>query len=397
MEQHLAALEESSRQLMDIDVNAPRLYISLLLENEAVPVRDATPAERNLHSSNCDETLRNIKLNENTSDFEKVMEMALTLNEICANDHIQELLNHTEACHEDVMNSLAQLNASIAEVEEANRTGDLRSAQNDAQEQEELLPDIEREEGEIFALEQILSEKRQLLSQMQKELDALADMAALNEDMDQDPDPEADANNTAQIMEIEYLEEKLKQLTRQEQEQHTVFDQLAREREEFAAQLQGDTRESEEDSSPAFEDILNLWERVSNQEGDTVIEPRGCRETALKLETLLDGYERAQSDIIQLDVLQQISATLIDSCANLETQEFDPPLSTTVKLAARTLQLLTEAGGSMALQELKERVGLEAEARGETDSLGVQAVYGLVACHLIHIDRSTKTNLVTFT
>lgn len=51
----------------------------------------------------------------------------------------------------------------------------------------------------------------------------------------------------------------------------------------------------------------------------------------------------------------------------------------------------------MALQELKERVGLEAEARGETDSLGVQAVYGLVACHLIHIDRSTKTNLVTFT
>lgn len=45
----------------------------------------------------------------------------------------------------------------------------------------------------------------------------------------------------------------------------TVFDQLAREREEFAAQLQGDTRESEEDSSPAFEDILNLWERVNNQ------------------------------------------------------------------------------------------------------------------------------------
>ncbi|KAF9288880.1 hypothetical protein BGZ74_000843 [Mortierella antarctica] len=388
MERHLAALEESSRRLMDIDVNAPRLYISLLLENEAVPVRDATAAERNLHSSNCDETLRNIKLNENTSDFEKVMGMALTLNEICANDHIQELLNHTDACHEDVMNSLAQLNASIAEVEEANRTGDLRRAQNDAQEQDELLPDIEREEGEIFALEQILSEKRQLLSQMQKELDALADMAASNEDMYQDPDPEADANNTAQIMEIEYLEEKLNQLTRQEQEQQ---------REELAAQLQGDAHESEENSSPAFEDILKLWERVSNQEGDAVIEPRGCREAVLKLETLLDGYERAQNDIIQLDVLQQISATLIDSCANLETQEIDPPLSTTVKLAARTLQLLTEAGGSMALQELKERVGLEAEARGETDSLGVQAVYGLVACHLIHIDRSTKTNLVTFT
>lgn len=37
---------------------------------------------------------------------------------------------------------------------------------------------------------------------MQKELDALADMAASNEDMYQDPDPEADANNTAQIMEV---------------------------------------------------------------------------------------------------------------------------------------------------------------------------------------------------
>ncbi|KAF9002866.1 hypothetical protein BGZ52_009512, partial [Haplosporangium bisporale] len=193
------------------------------------------------------------------------MEMALTLNEICANDHIQELLTHTEACHEDVMNSLAQLNASIAEAEEANRTGDSRNVQNDLQGQDELLPDIEREEGEIFALEQILSEKRHLLNQMQKELDALADMTASNENMDQDPDPEADANNTAQIMEIEYLEEKLNQLTRQEQEQHSVFDQLAREREELMAQFQGDTHESEEESSPAFEDIMKFWERVSNQ------------------------------------------------------------------------------------------------------------------------------------
>ncbi|KAF8994251.1 hypothetical protein BGZ52_012183, partial [Haplosporangium bisporale] len=94
-----------------------------------------------------------------------------------------------------------------------------------------------------------------------------------------------------------------------------------------------------------------FWERVSNQEGGAVLEPKGCRDAAVKLEALLESYERAQDDIIRLDVLH-----------------------TTVKLAARTLQLLTEAGGSMALQELKERVGLEAEARGETDSLGVQAV-----------------------
>ena len=61
------------------------------------------------------------------------------------------------------MNSLAQLNVSIAEVEEANRTGGSRNMQSDPPEQDELLPDIEREEGEIFALEQILSEKRQLV------------------------------------------------------------------------------------------------------------------------------------------------------------------------------------------------------------------------------------------
>lgn len=61
------------------------------------------------------------------------------------------------------MNSLAQLNMSIADVEEANRTGGSRNMQSDPPEQDELLPDIEREEGEIFALEQILSEKRQLV------------------------------------------------------------------------------------------------------------------------------------------------------------------------------------------------------------------------------------------
>jgi len=35
-----------------------------------------------------------------------------------------------------------------------------------------------------------------------------------------------------------------------------------------------------------------------------VIEPRGCRDTAVKLEALLESYERAQDDIIRLDVLQ---------------------------------------------------------------------------------------------
>lgn len=34
-----------------------------------------------------------------------------------------------------------------------------------------------------------------------------------------------------------------------------------------------------------------------------MIEPRGCRDAAVKLESLLESYERAQDDIIRLDVL----------------------------------------------------------------------------------------------
>ncbi|KAG0338099.1 hypothetical protein BG004_007357 [Podila humilis] len=312
MEQRLTSLENAAQRLMEIDVDVPRLYISLLLENQAVPVRDAAPAERNLLSSKCDEALRSIKMNENISDFEKIMQMASTLSEICCNDMLQEQIGFTQACYDDVTRVIAELSTSIAELEEA-RTKSESSYSNTTNEtsdqRDELLPDIEREEGEIFALEQMMSEKRQLLTQMQKELAALADMAASNDDMDLDP--EADANNTVQILEIEYLEGKLQQLTRQEQEQHALYDALNREREELSSQLHGGRelgaqKEDDEESSHTFEQILNIWEEISQDEneGGDLVEPKGCHEAMEKASTLLDDLGRTKRELAQLDVLE---------------------------------------------------------------------------------------------
>lgn len=58
MNDRLAALEASSRRLASVDFTAPRLYSSLLLENQAVPIRNAKSFEQNLFSPNRIETLR---------------------------------------------------------------------------------------------------------------------------------------------------------------------------------------------------------------------------------------------------------------------------------------------------------------------------------------------------
>ncbi|KAF9427563.1 hypothetical protein BGZ94_004651 [Podila epigama] len=404
MSQHgLALLEDSTQRLNAIGFEAPRFYSALMLENAAVPIRDAKRFERRLFNTGADETFRSI--NPDAKDFEGCIESANKLNEICQNEAAQVRLREVEEAHEDVLASIAAFQASIAQAslyEEANRSmddegqelGDRSIDQTD----EALAQDIEREEGEIFALEQILSEKQDLLTQVQRELDALEDITASFENMERDVDPEEDTNNTAQLMELEYLEEKVNEATRQEQEQLAVLEQLSRERDELMRQEQTEQGHAEQDSSPVFDDIVNLWRRITSQEhGDVVITPKGFKEVQMKLEPLLYNFERAQHDIVHLDVLQQISSTLIDTCADMETPEFDPPQPTTVKLAARTLQILSEAGGSVSLEELKARVGLEAVSRGETEALGVQAVYGLVACHLIHINRDSRPNLVSFT
>lgn len=92
-----------------------------------------------------------------------------------------------------------------------------------------------------------------------------------------------------------------------------------------------------------------------------------------------------------------MSAQLIAICADTTAPEFDPPRTINVILAARTLQLIMEAGGIIPLQDLKDQISRESVERGENETLGVQAVYSLVASHLIQIDRSQKANPVSFT
>lgn len=58
MNERLTALETSSRRLASVDFSAPRLYSSLLLENQAVPIRNAKSFEQNLFTPNRIETLR---------------------------------------------------------------------------------------------------------------------------------------------------------------------------------------------------------------------------------------------------------------------------------------------------------------------------------------------------
>jgi len=57
--------------------------------------------------------------------------------------------------------------------------------------------------------------------------------------------------------------------------------------------------------------------------------------------------------------------------------------------------MIQESGGVIPLQDLKDRISKEAVDRGSAETLGVQAVYSLVASHLISIDRSQKANMVS--
>ncbi|KAF9360730.1 hypothetical protein BGX26_008013 [Mortierella sp. AD094] len=396
----LSLLEESSRQLASTDFTTPRLYTSLLLENQIVPVRNAKPFEQNLFASNGGETIRNIKTREGADEFEATMELASTLNEICQNNEIQKQLDQVVGAHEDVLSSIAQLSARLAALEESNSANGT-TQEPVSQEGDEIIVDIVREEGEIFALEQLLSEKRQLLNQMQKELDDLVDFP--NSDlMDQDKtfvedDPELEAETAAKRIEIEHLDQRIQEQRRREEEQIAIYEELLRENNELVSMQHDAEANAEEDSSPHFDEIVRLWQKAADQDGDTTVEPKGIREAYLKLERLLDGLERSQRHIVNLDVLQQISSTLIDSCADPNAPEFDPPRTDTVFLTARALQVIITAGGSVSLTSLKDQISKEAVERGATSELGVQVVYKLVASHLIHIDRSKTPNLVSFT
>ncbi|KAF9943207.1 hypothetical protein BGZ67_004986 [Mortierella alpina] len=390
----VAALEESSGRLTSIDFSTPRLYSALLLENQVVPIRNAKSFEQNLFTSNAGETIRRIKTREGADEFETTMELARAMNEICQNKDVQVRLDQVTAAHADVLSSISELTANLAALEESNSTDEAQEPAR--QEGDEVMVDIVREEGEIFALEQILSEKRQLLNNMQKELDALADIpetSFMDRDMEVEESPEIDEELEAK--KAQHLDQMIQEQRKQEEDHIALYEDLLRESDELSAMEQETEAVLEEDSSTHFEEVQRLLVKVMEQNGDTVITPKGIKEAALKLQRLLDCLERSQQLIITIDVLHQVASTLIDSCANPDTPEFDPPRTSESLLSARVLQLISEAEGVIPFPDLKDQIGQEALERGATESLGVQAVYSLVASHLIEIDRSKNPNLVS--
>ncbi|KAF9134378.1 hypothetical protein BGW39_007256 [Mortierella sp. 14UC] len=400
--ERLMALEAASRRLAAVDFSAPRLYSSLLLENQAVPIRNAKSFEQNLFSSNRIETLRNMMTREGADEFETTLELATALNEICQNKTVQARLDEVADAHVDVLSSISQLSATLAELQEANSSEEIQEAPR--QEGGEIMTDIMREEGEIFALEQLLSEKRQLLNSMQRELDELTDVpdeAFMDQDQDaraeaNDEDMEVEAEAASKKLEIEYLENEIQEQKQREQEQIAFYERLMRESDELSSSQQGAVGKSEEEiSSPIFEEIVHLWEKASQQNGDAKVDVEGLKEAYHRLVRLLDGVARCQRHIVNMDILQQIGSNIIDGCADASTAEFDPPSTISVILAARTLQMIRESGGSIPLQDLKDNISKEAVERGSAETLGVQAVYSLVASHLINIDRSEKLNMVS--
>ncbi|ORZ22828.1 hypothetical protein BCR41DRAFT_385103 [Lobosporangium transversale] len=304
----LLELEEASRRLASADFSAPRFYTSLLLENQAVPVRNAKTYEQSLFTTNPIETMRNLRTRENMDDFESTMELATSLNEICQNEYVYEQLEEISNAHVDVLSSIARLSSRLAELQGSNSANDTQQSGPGWQEGDEIMADVEREEGEIFALEQMLSEKRQLLNQMQQELDGFASLSEMElmqyDSATQEEDPETNTEIAASKLEIEKLNHRIQEQRWQEKELVDMYENLVCESNELLTAQQDAEALAKEDSSPQFEELMRLYEKVTIQEGDTLILPKGVQEAYLKLERLLDGLERCQRHIVMLDVLE---------------------------------------------------------------------------------------------
>ncbi|KAG0263186.1 hypothetical protein BG011_009189 [Mortierella polycephala] len=388
----LNALEESSLQLSSIDFSTPRLYSALLLDNLAVPIRDAKPYEQDLFTSTVAETIRRIKTKEGVDEFDTTIVHATAVNDICLDKPIQERLKLVTHAYADVLESISKIEAERAELEESKsgRNTQERAPQEDG-------PEVIREEGEIFALEQLLSEKQQLLNEMQKELAALAEIqetsfAELDGSFEDD---DIDMEELQVREQVDDLERTIQEQRQFEEEQITLFEELSREGDK-QVMLRPDTGvTSEDDVDPNYEELDRLLEKVSHENGDTPMEPKGGKVAYLKLQRALDDLERCQRLIINIDVFRQFRSNVIDSCVNPASADMDPTRTIDVVLGARTLQLLFEAGGTIPLQDLKDRISHEAAELGAAESLGVQAIYSLVASHLVQINRSVNPNLVS--
>lgn len=143
---------------------------------------------------------------------------------------------------------------------------------------------------------------------MEDELNSLADIAdAENVDRGSamEEDSEMDAELASSKAEIEEMEAMLEDQRHREAEQVARLEQLQREYEELEAN-QHETKQTtmEQESDPHFDEFLRLWEKVAGLQGDADVVPVGAREAHQKIEYLLEGLERTQRHIVQLDVIQ---------------------------------------------------------------------------------------------
>ncbi|KAG0224116.1 hypothetical protein BGW41_005242 [Actinomortierella wolfii] len=391
-DERLNDLTASSNQLAAIPFNTPRLYTSLLLENQTIPVREAKSFEKNLFHSNS-EGFKTLRTKETADELGATLELAMSLNEIYANIDVQDRLQQISAAHVDVLQSINQLTAQRNKlVEENARESTPEPLKEDS---DDILQDIAREESEIFALEQMVAEKREMLSKIEQEMDGLEqDIERAFKDDNQDNDPEPDANiasDHATLQRINQLDAELAEKKKILEEQMRIYNELAQEESnpEHRRSNIGIPKETK------FDEVVQFWQKVKSQPGDTILDVSELAEAVPMLRTLLENLEKAQNHIVNIDVLEQISTTLIDSCADPEIPDTELPRTPSIILSARTLQLIREAGGTIPLQDLKKQSGAVAIQLGLEEMMGVQAVYTLMASHLVKIDRSTRMNLVS--
>ncbi|KAG0264468.1 hypothetical protein DFQ27_001205 [Actinomortierella ambigua] len=392
-DEKLNHLTASSNQLAAVPFSTPRLYTALLLENQSIPIREAKPFEKHLFSATS-EAFRTLRTKDGEDELEAMLELAMSLNEIYGNQDMQDRLQQISAANVDVLQSIANLTAQYRKLQEENaRETTPEPLKEDG---DDILEDITREESEIFALEQMLSEKREMLSNIQRELDELeqdVERSISGDNRDNDSSPDANiTSDHATLQNINQLDLELAEKKKILEEQMRIYNELAQDEAGSSERRQSSTGAKKESS---FDEIVQLWKDAESQPGDAVVDVSKFAETIPLLGSLLENLEKAQHHIINLDVLQQISSTLIDSCGDPEIPESELPRTPTTILAARILQMVTAAGGAIPLQDLKKQIGVEAVQFGQDEMMGVQAVYTLMASHLIKIDRSTRMNLVS--
>ncbi|CAG8663749.1 1962_t:CDS:10, partial [Acaulospora colombiana] len=124
-------------------------------------------------------------------------------------------------------------------------------------------------------------------------------------------------------------------------------------------------------------------------------------DTISTLEQLLEDHQNGSLLEFDIDIINEISSTLIESVAeavekrDIYLDKSIPMPSQQMVLCAIILQILRDAGGELPLADLKERIGQSAREKGWKDSDGINALYILVANFLVTFNHSRKGCPVT--